>query len=110
MKLPNGENALIPMSKIERYLLSGTHTVGRTKARFFQSVGYQRANPSVLASDLRSIARTGQVSDVVRTRHGAKYVVDGDLLTPSGSGLRIRTVWIVEAGSNRPRLVTAYPA
>lgn len=110
MKLPNGEVALIPMSKIERYLLSGTHTVGRTKSRFFRSVGYRLANPSDLAAGLRSIARTGQVSDVVQTRHGVKYVVDGDLLTPSDSGVRIRTVWIVETGSDRPRLVTAYPA
>ena len=110
MKLPNGANVLIPMPKVTQYLLSSAHTVGRTKARFFQSVGYQRANPSVLAAGLRTIARMGEVSDIVQTRHGTKYIVNGDLLTPSGSVVRIRTVWIVEAGSEKPRLVTAYPA
>ncbi len=74
MKLPNGENALIPIRKVKHYLLSDAHTIGRAKARFFQSVGYQQENPSVLAADLASIARKEQVYDVVQTRHGAKYV------------------------------------
>lgn len=109
MKLPDGENALVPIQKIEQYLLSEVHAIGRAKARFFQSVGYQPRDASVLAADLASIARNEQVSDVAETRHGTKYVVDGNLKTPSGSSVRIRTVWIVEASLDRPRLVTAYP-
>ena len=109
MKLPDGENALVPIRKVEKYLLSEAHAIGRTKARFFQSVGYQPEEASVLAADLASIARNEQVFDIVETRHGTKYVVDGDLKTPSGSSVRIRTVWIVEARPDRPRLVTAYP-
>ena len=110
MKLPDGENALVPLQKVEQYLLSEVHAIGRTKARFFQSVGYQPEEASVLAADLASIARNEQVFDNAETRHGTKYVVDGDLKTPSSSSVRIRTVWIVEPGSGRPRLVTAYPA
>ncbi|MFW6193616.1 MAG: DUF6883 domain-containing protein [Gemmatimonadota bacterium] len=43
------------------------------------------------------------------TRHGMKYVVDGELTTPDGRTARIRTVWIAQPGNPRPRLVTAYP-
>ena len=110
MKLPNGENAVIPTRKVEQYLLSEVHAVGRTKARFFQSLGYQRKDPSVLAADLASIARNEQVSGVTQSRHGTKYVLDGHVTTPSGSSVRIRTIWIVETSRGRPRLVTAYPA
>ena len=110
MKLPNGDNALIPMRKVRQYLLSDVHTVGRTKSRFFRGVGYQPEEPSVLAADLASIAGNEQVSEFAHTHHGAKYVVDGNVITPSGRDVRIRTVWIVEPSSDKPRLVTAYPA
>ena len=110
MKLPNGKNAAIPTEKVEQYLLSDVHAVGRAKARFFRGVGYRQEDPSVLEADLASIARNEQVFEVMQTHHGTKYVVDGRVKTPSGSSVRIRTVWIVEPGSARPRLVTAYPA
>ncbi|MEM1041982.1 MAG: DUF6883 domain-containing protein [Bacteroidota bacterium] len=42
--------------------------------------------------------------------HGMKYVVDGDLPTPSGHSVRVRTVWIVDPTDPRPRLITAYSA
>jgi hypothetical protein len=41
--------------------------------------------------------------------HGQKYIVDGMVLTPMGQDVIVRTVWIVDKGENRPRLVTAYP-
>ena len=41
--------------------------------------------------------------------HGQKYIVDGMLVTPIGQLPLIRTVWVVDAGGDRPRLVTAYP-
>ena len=110
MKLPNGINVAIPTEKVEQYLLSDIHAVGRAKARFFRGVGYGQEDPSVLKADLASIARNEQVPEVIQTRHGTKYILDGRVKTPSGSSVRIRTVWIVEPGSDRPRLVTAYPA
>ncbi|WP_416223734.1 DUF6883 domain-containing protein [Thermoflexus sp.] len=40
MPLPNAGNAYVPLSKITRYLLSETHSVGRAKARFFRALGF----------------------------------------------------------------------
>ena len=49
------------------------------------------------------------MTEVVETLYGMKYVVDGEVRAPTGESIEIRTVWIVEKGEVRPRLVTAYP-
>jgi hypothetical protein len=44
------------------------------------------------------------------TEYGKKYVVRGEIETPSGSAIKITTVWMVEP--NAPeilRFLTAYP-
>lgn len=37
MKLPDKEKAYIPLLKIKDYLLSETHPIGKSKAKFFRS-------------------------------------------------------------------------
>ncbi len=108
-RLPHAEKAYVPQGKIEDYLLSPTHTVGRAKAAFFATVGFSPSDPAALERGLLSIARHGEVTQQVSTEYGTKYVVDGWLHTPSGRQVAVRTVWIVEWGHSAPRLVTAYP-
>ena len=109
MPLPNAENACVPLSKITRYLLSETHSVGRAKARFFRALGFNERHPELLQEALLEVAREGLVRGILETPYGSKYVVDGQLRTPKGELVWIRTIWIVEAGQDQPRLVTAYP-
>ena len=40
MKVPNNDRASIPIEKIRDYLLSTSHPIGRTKAVFFNKIGY----------------------------------------------------------------------
>ncbi|MGC8783608.1 MAG: DUF6883 domain-containing protein [Armatimonadota bacterium] len=108
-RLPDAEKAYVPKGKIEAYLLSPTHAVGRTKAAFFAAVGFSASNPNELKRALLSIAQQGEVTYWVATEYGTKYVVDGWLQTPTGRQVAVRTVWIVEWGQSAPRLVTAYP-
>ena len=108
MKLPNADAAFIPSDKIMGYLLSSSHPVGGPKARFFRAHGFDEMNTEKLETGLLAIARSADV-EVVQSSHGTKCVADGDLLTPSGERVRVRTVWIVEPADPRPRLVTAYP-
>jgi hypothetical protein len=68
-----------------------------------------RSAPERLAADLRAVTSTSRVVARSRSGHGEKYVVDGWPETPTGNRVAVRTVWIVEAGS-QPRLLTAYPA
>ena len=109
MRLPNGDKAYIPLRKLTDYLLSEAHSVGRTKARFFRSLGFDETAIEQLKQALLKIALTGQVKEKRLSPYGVKYVVDGFLETPQGATVSIRTIWIVETGCENPRFVTAYP-
>jgi len=110
MLLPNREKAAVPPEKLSGYLLSETHALGKEKARFFRAHGYSDDKVEVLQRGLLAIAMEGVVLQEVASAHGTKYVVEGRLLTPRGTIINLRTVWIVEPGDDGPRLVTAYPA
>ena len=43
------------------------------------------------------------------SRFGTKYQIDGPLRCPDGRLPAIRSVWIVDVGTNYPRLITAHP-
>ena len=109
MKLPNGENAYIPPSKLKDYLLSDTHPVGKSKAKFFRGLGFNESHMEMLERGLISIAHTEEVKEVESSPHGMKYVVEGLLPTPDGRQVAVRTVWIIETNQGSPRFVTAYP-
>lgn len=109
MKLPNRESAYISPSKLRDYLLSETHPVGRSKARFFRTLGFDETNINILEQGLIAIARSEDVKEATSSPHGIKYILEGALQTPGGGTVRIQTVWIIDAGQNRPRFVTAYP-
>jgi hypothetical protein len=36
-------------------------------------------------------------------------VIDGEIKTPTGVVVQLRTIWIIDAGEDIPRFVTAYP-
>jgi hypothetical protein len=109
VKLPNREKAYVPPRKLIDYLLSPSHPVGGSKARFFRSAGFDEANAASLERALIDIARSEDVTEIEQTPHGTKYVIEGDIRTPAGGTRRVRTVWIIDAGRAVPRFVTAYP-
>lgn len=110
MNLPNYEKVYVPKQKLSNYLLSEIHAVGKAKARYFRSLGYTEENADQLADALLMIAKSEGVSQEVTSRYGTKYIIDGELVTPIGTRVRLRTVWVVESYGERPRFVTAYPA
>ena len=109
MRLPHRESAYVPQLKLDGYLLSENHPVGRAKALLLRGLGYDDTNVSSLEQGLIAVAHEQPVAEVIESEYGVKYVIDGVLQTPSGSGLHVRTVWIIDAGESQPRFVTAYP-
>jgi len=109
LRIPRFELAEIPEAKLLGYLLSETHPEGQGKASFFRRLGYSSAAPHVLRQALIRLIATAEVSDLVRTMHGTKYVVDG-YLGEGGTRALVRTIWIIHAEGKAPRFVTAYPA
>ena len=109
MRLPNAEQAQIDPNKLKEYLLSETHPIGRSKARFLHDIGYNESKPEILEETLLKIARTEEIVETVQSVHGTKYIIDGMIIPPQGDQVRLRTVWIVDRGQDYPRFVTAYP-
>lgn len=109
MKLPNSNKAIIPKEKLTDYVLSETHSTGKFKARFFRNLGFDETNIQILEGFLRKIAISGNVKDEIISPYGIKYVLDGKIEAPAGKSVKIRTIWIIEKGQNRPRFVTVYP-
>ena len=106
--LINRNAAVIPAEKLRDYLLSPTHPIGRYKATFFRTLGYDQSNWQVLGGDLRSLlSLNAEQLDV--TEYGRKYAVTGSITGPNGRLAEIVSVWIILAGEEMPRFITAYP-
>jgi len=106
-ELPYRDRLRVDQAKIVDYLLSVTNSRG--KATFFLDLGFRTENRTLMADSLIKHAQTHPVSVMVASQWGARYSVDGILESPSGRRARVRTVWIIETGTEQPRLVTAHP-
>jgi len=109
MKLPDAQRAVIAPAKIQNYLLSTSHPIGRFKEPVFASLGYTVANWQKLEQDLLALAASGEAEPGRESPYGQKYEIHGTLNGPSGKSARVLTVWIVRFGSDVPQFVTAYP-
>lgn len=109
MKLPNAKDALISRNKLTNYLLSETHPVGSSKAKFFRELGFNDNNLDMLIKSLMQIARSNEIKESRELLYGINYVIDGILDSPSGKSTKITTVWFIKRRGGNPRFVTAYP-
>lgn len=109
MSLPNADRALVDPAKIRDYLLAAAHPVGRFKARFFVSLGYAEEQWERLRDDILALGRSGDVSSETASAYGRKFEVDGILIGPSGRSATVRSVWIIRAEEDIPRLITVFP-
>jgi hypothetical protein len=109
LRIPNADRAQIGQRKLEDYLLSHTHPVGRNKAVFFMSLGYSASDWQRLEADLRSQHLPQDATATVATRFGQKYEIRAELVGPSGRTAEVVSVWIVRTNEDFPRLVTVLP-
>ncbi len=110
MKVPNNDKASIPIEKIRDYLLSTSHPVGRSKAAFFNKIGYNLERIDLLSRELSSIIKENEVDKEIKTFYGNKYLVKGNIGSIFKKVIPIVTVWIIEKEDSVPRFVTAYPS
>ena len=109
MKLPCVEKAVVPKEKITEYLLSPEHWSGKEKAAFFMRYGFHPNEWRGLADALMEHAAENDIENVEKTYFGKKYIIEGEIATPSGRRPVIRAVWFIEKGESIARFVTAYP-
>jgi len=70
-----------------------------------------RANDTKLGSNgiFRSLTQPGLFAMMNACQGNGSMLVEGEIETPAGRSVVIRTVWIVDHGQSSPRLVMAYP-
>jgi hypothetical protein len=105
----NPDHAVIEPAKLHDYLLSRSHPVGRFKAAFFQALGYSSEDWRRLDADLRSQHLSKEAVGGESTPYGRKYVIHATLVGPTGASAGLVSVWVVRAGEDFARFVTAYP-
>ena len=109
MLIPNADRATIEPAKLRDYLLSGTHPIGRFKARFFVALGFSADRWGELAEALRIQHLTHDAEPGQATVHGQKFTIRAILNGPAGRSATVVSVWFIPTGSDVPRFVTAYP-
>lgn len=109
MTLPNPDRAIVSPEKVRDYLLSPVNPRARGKAAFFRALGFGPANWQALRAVLLDVARTGMTTPGQHSEFGTKYEIRATITGPAGRRALIRTVWIVDAGDDHPRFITAYP-
>ena len=108
MKLPNGQHAIVDDAKLLDYVLNPTHPVGRHHAVLFQKlVGITRDQYLILKNALLEGARDLEVQPGQPSEYGRKYEMRLQLDGPKGTKV-VLAIWLIEAGDDRPRLVTCY--
>lgn len=109
MLLPNAENAVIDIRKLRDYCLNPEHNDGKHKARLFLSyLGMTADNAEELRQILLEIIQTQEVQLGRQDEFGQRYTLDFTIEWQNRSAT-LRSGWIIEHGSDIPRLTTCYP-
>ncbi|MGH1393196.1 MAG: DUF6883 domain-containing protein [Trichormus sp.] len=107
--LPNSENAVVDIRKLRDYCLNPEHPSGKDKARLFSStLGMTAENAEELRQIILEKVKTQEVSLNRYDQYGQRYTLDFTLEWQNRTAT-IRTGWIMEDGSDVPRLTSCYP-
>jgi hypothetical protein len=109
LKLPGASRAVVADEKVRDYLLSPVNPRTMGKVAFFRALGLHLDNWSLLRDALLQLAIGGDADAGQHRAFGAKYQIRATLTGPTGRQATILTVWIIDAGDDAPRFVTAHP-
>jgi hypothetical protein len=108
MKLPHADRAEVSLRKLVDYCLNPRHDEGKHKARVFSAVlGMTAADAEALRDLLLEAVRAYEAQPGYRDAYGQRYAVDFPVEW-CGRHAIIRSGWIVEHGSDVPRLTSCY--
>lgn len=108
MQLPNSHKAVVEIEKLRDYSLNPNHLVGKHKARVFRAaLGVTLNDAEWLRERAVEIALSDNAIPGAASVFGDKYVIDS-LLEHKGMSAIVRFSWIVEFGTDFPRLTTCY--
>jgi hypothetical protein len=106
---PSFEKAEIDKRKITEYVLNADHPQGRhTSAAITSATGLTGRDADRIEAQIRDGAAKGAPVAGQSDHYGQRWSVDVPVTGPAGTML-VRTSWIVEPGSDRPRLAALAP-
>lgn len=106
--LPNANQAVLDIRKIEDYCLSPAHPRGRHKARVFrEALNLQRSDAAWLRGVLLEAARSCEASRIEVNVWGTHWRMDATIRRQEKSAV-VRTIWIVRVGESLPVFVTCW--
>jgi hypothetical protein len=109
MKLPNAENAVVARDKLANYLLDPDHRRGGSKAKLLISLGYSADRWQQLADDIRRDHLSADVVEQYQSLWGPRFDIVAPLTGRTGDTVMFHSIWQIDLGTDRPRLITMYP-
>jgi hypothetical protein len=108
VRLPNSHKALVQIEKLRNYSLNPNHPVGKHKARVFRAaLGITLKDAEWLCEQTLEIALSDDAILGAASVFGDKYVIDS-VLEYKGMLATVRFAWIIEFGTDFPRLTSCY--
>jgi hypothetical protein len=108
MVLPNAERAVVDIAKLRDYSLNSQHEAGKHKARVFKSaLGITADDARWLRNRILESVQTAEAVVRPASPFGINFVVD-IIIEREGRKALVRTAWIVEFGTDFPRLTSCY--
>ena len=109
MKIPNAQHAIVDIRKVQDYCLNPQHNSGKHKARMVASaLGMGPDDAEALREVLLQAVKTCHARLGREDVYGRRYTIDF-VCKWRGRQATIQSGWIIDRGSEIPRLVTAYP-
>jgi hypothetical protein len=109
MLIPNAEKAVVDIRKLRDYCLNLEHDDGKHKARLFLSIlGVTADNAEELRQILLEVIQSHEARLGRQDEFGQRYTLDFTIEWQNRSAT-LRSGWIIEHGSEIPRLTTCYP-
>lgn len=109
MMLPNAERETVDVAKLCEYCLNPHHDEGKHKARLFAAaLGMSATDAEALRGLLLEGIKVREATPGLRDEYGQRYRVDFPVEW-QGRRAMVRSGWIIEYGTQIPRLTTCYP-
>lgn len=109
MRLPRGEDAIVPIEKLRDYCLNPDHPLGAAKARVFAAaLGIVKEDADALRRILLQSAAQSDTAEVLGSDpYGERYRLDVSIRGVAATHI-VRTGWIVRRPGDAPYLTTAF--
>ncbi|MGB3534891.1 MAG: DUF6883 domain-containing protein [Microcoleaceae cyanobacterium] len=109
MLIPHAEQAVVDIRKLREYCLNPKHDNGKHKARLFSSIlGMVASDAEELRQILLEVVKTHEAKLGRQDEFGQRYTLDFRIEWQNRSAT-LRSGWIIEQGSETPKLTTCYP-